>query len=238
MNTSPVWVAELAERFWADAGPPPPFPRDLAAAITYAAPLSVVERPGLTLAAVATHLTRIGLPVPYREPDRPLRAALYCWRGSGFVFLDAADPPDERRFSLAHELAHFLRDADDLRRRVARALGPTATAILDGRPATTAERIHAILRNVSLAPHVHLMNRAPDGRPAGDAERVAEDGADRLAFELLAPAAELSGETDPASLAARLQSAFGLPDGAARRYAHALLPDSRNKSIASLAKFR
>ena len=29
MTAPPVWVVELAGRFWAAAGEPPPFPRDL-----------------------------------------------------------------------------------------------------------------------------------------------------------------------------------------------------------------
>ena len=156
-----MWVFELTARFWDAAGPPPPFPRDLRSAVTFGLPLSVVDRPELSLSKVTTHLNRSGLPVPFRGPDRPLRAALYCWRGCGFLFLDANDPPAERRFSVAH----FLRDCDDLRRRAVRALGPVALEILDGRRPTADERIAALLRNLSLGPHAHLMSRTAAGRP-------------------------------------------------------------------------
>ncbi len=238
MTAPPVWVVELAERFWSAAGPPPPFPRDLTRAVTDAAPLGIVARPNLSFHTVTGYLSQSGLPVPVRELDRPLRAALYCWRGSGFVFLDSADPPAEQRFSLAHELAHFLRDCDDLRRRLVRALGPAALEVLDGlRPATADERIAAVLRTLSLGPHVHLMSRDAAGRPAGAAERDAEDRADRLAFELLAPASELVGETTVAALAARLESALGLPADAAQTYADQLLPaDPHDPLLARIRK--
>lgn len=225
MTAPPVWVVELAGRFWAAAGEPPPFPRDLERSIADAVPLSVVDRHPLTMHAVSAYLRGLGLPVAVVEPDRPLRAALYCWKGSGVLFLDAADPPDERRFSLAHELAHYLHDYDKLRRRVVQALGADGLAVLDGRRrATTDERLQAALRGLTLAPHVHLMSRDPLGRPNGDAERDAEDRADRLAFELLAPAELLRTEADAAAVAGRLVAEFGLPRLAARQYASILWP--------------
>lgn len=224
MIAPPVWVFELAERFWESAGPPPPFPRDLRSAVTYRTTLSIVNRPELSLSQVVQYLDRLHLPVPFRGLNRPLRAALYCWHGSGFLFLDSNDPPAERRFSIAHEVAHYLRDFDDLRRRAVRAIGPVALEILDGRPPTLHERIAALLRKLSLGPHAHLMSRTGH-RPAGDEEREAEQRADQLAFELLAPAGLLADETDLSVLVARLETEFGLPSVAAREYASQLLPN-------------
>jgi hypothetical protein len=104
--------------------------------------------------------------------------------GGGFIFLDAADPPAERRFSLAHEVAHFLRDYDAVRREACRRLGPGVLAVFDGhRPATPDEQLQAVLRGVPVAAHVHLLRRDDGGRPKTPAEREAEAAADRLAFE-------------------------------------------------------
>lgn len=222
----PVWVLELAGRFWADAGGPPAgFPRDLEPPAAFAVPLTVVERPGLRVGTVIDHLRGRRVPVGFDEPDRPLRAALYCWGGFGTVFLDRDDPPDERRFSFAHELAHFLRDYADPRRRVTHALGPAAVEVLDGlRPPTTDERLHATLRCRPLTPHCHLMGRDTDGRPRSEDERRAEADADRLACELLAPAELFHAETDREEVARRLVADFGLPAAVAHDYALLLLP--------------
>jgi hypothetical protein len=221
----PVWVAELARRFWADAGGPPPFPRDLRGPAALAGGLTVVRRAGLRVSTVVEHCRRQSVPVTVDGPDRLLRAALHCWAGFGTVFLDPTDPPDEQRFSFAHELAHFLRDYTSPRRQVTRALGPAALEVLDGlRPATPDERVHAVLRNRPLTPHGHFMSRDPAGRPEGDGDRRAEADADRLAFELLAPAELLHAESDVVALTRRLVGEFGLPASVAGGYARLLLP--------------
>ena len=218
---TPVWVADLTARFWAAAGPPLAFPRDLDwPAAVYG--LNVVARPVLTVAAVRDYLHRLGQPLG-DVPDRRLHACLFARCGQGFIFLDASDNEAERRFSLAHELAHFLRDADAPRRAVTAALGLDATTVLDGRPPTVDERLAAILRGVPLTAHVHLMHRDDTGRPLTPAERESEDAADRLAGELLAPAALFVGQ--PADdIERRLVAEFGLPAGAAAGYARTLCP--------------
>jgi hypothetical protein len=220
-----VWVEDLAERFWAAAGPPPPFPRDLAAAATAGLPVRVVSLAALRLDGVRGWLARCGVPCPAGGPDRPLRACLFARAGFGFVFLDATDPADERRFSLAHEVAHVLRDYDAPRRLAAARLGPDVLAVLDGRrPPTVEERVHAALRQVEVGPHVHLLRRDADGEPREPAERAAEDAADRLAFELLAPAGLLAVESGVRAAERRLRAEFGLPAAAALAYAAALFP--------------
>lgn len=221
----PVWVAELAGRFWAAAGPAPPFPRDLTRAATAALPLRVARLPGLRLNDVRSWLSRNRVACPTDEPDRPLRACLVCRAGVGFVFLDADDPADESRLSLAHEVAHFLRDYDALRRAAAARLGPAALEVFDGkRPATAEERLHAVFRGVPVAAHVHLLRRDDTGQPRSEAEREAEAAADRLAFELLAPAELLTGHCETGALRARLEAEFGLPSAAAAVYAAVLCP--------------
>src|SRR5205085_3975397 len=113
-------------------------------------------------------------------PDRPLRGCLLACDGAGFIFLDAADPPAERTFSLAHELAHFLRDYWRPRQRAFAALGGSVREVFDGgRAPRREERLHALLRGVSLGPHVHLMAR--DGGTPPPEVAAAESDADRLA---------------------------------------------------------
>jgi len=63
--------------------------------------------------------------------------------------------------------------------------------VLDGRRRPgPAERLHALLGGVPVGFHTHLLARDGDGRAAG-AEAAAEREADRLAYQLLAPAAEV-----------------------------------------------
>jgi hypothetical protein len=223
---SPVWCIQLAALFWMKAGPPPPFPRDLRHAAT-AVPVSVVEMNGVSVASVRRWFERLAIYIPLDEPDRPLHACLVAWRGEVFVFLDSLDDLAERLFSLAHELGHFLRDYLHPRETVAARLGKAALEVLDGhRPATPFERLHAVLRNVRLEPFTHLLRRDDSGRPLTPVERDAEAAADRLAFELLAPADAVGEVADRGELAKRLVSVFGLPPKPAAGYAAILMPES------------
>jgi hypothetical protein len=218
----------LAGAFWAEAGGPAPFPRDLRRPMARALPLTVVAWPGLSVAAVRAWLRGQGVEIRLGEPDRPVRACLVARADCGFVFLDAADDPAEQRFSLAHELGHYLRDYWWPRRRAERRLGPGALAVVDGRrPPRPEERLHALLRGAALTLAAHLLARGPGGAVAPEVA-AAERAADRLACELLAPEAEVESRLGPgataAGAAALLRAAFGLPAAEAERYATELIP--------------
>jgi hypothetical protein len=223
----PFWVSELADAFWQGASEP--FPRSLRLSAALALPVLVTDLPGLGLRAVSDWLQAHG-GSGWRHPvgaDRPLRACLVARDGWGYVFVDADDPEDERRFSLAHELAHFLRHYLQPRIDAGRRVGQRALEVLDGRrPATTAEHLRAVLLGAPLACHVHLLARSPDGS-ASAAVDAAEREADRLAFELLAPAEAVLAEPahTRAALAQRLCDVFGLPPAQAWRYAGLLRPE-------------
>jgi hypothetical protein len=217
--SSPQWAWELAREFRRRAGALDLFPFDLRSALTWAFDLTVEERPGLTVGFAARRLKAAGCVTP-REKDRPLRACLVAHRGGGWVFLDADDPPDERRFSLAHELAHFLRHHWQPREKVA-ALG--AVDAFDGRRAPdVGERLSAALHGVELRPYAHLMHRDP--AYILPEVRAAEEEADALAIELLAPEEERLARLGGAGAEEVLVGVFGLPRGVARFHAPRLLP--------------
>lgn len=222
----PVWCADLAGAFWRELGDPPPFPRDLREPAGWFK-IVVVELPGLSVTAVCHWLARRGVHIELDAPDRPLRGCLYADRGEAFAFLDAADDPAEKRFSLAHELGHFLRDYWGPRRTVTKRLGEAALEVLDGwREPTFDERLSAVLRGVAVGPFAHLMRRDESGRPPTPEERRSEEAADRLAFELLAPAERLADFETPSALVGALVDEYGLPWEPACRYAKLLLPDA------------
>ncbi len=183
----------------------------------------MTEWPRLTVNSVRDYLGRVGIVAGVDVSDRRLCACLFAAKGRGFVFLDADDPAGERRFSLAHELAHYLRDVDAPRRRLVASMGAAATAVLDGAAPTVEQRVAAVLRGVSLTAHVHLLHRDETGQPLNTAEREAEAAADRLACELLAPAAGFAGQP-AARIHERLVDEFGLPTEPAAAYSRILCP--------------
>jgi hypothetical protein len=217
---TPVWVRELADAFWR-AVRPEQFPRTFAN-VSLGFHVTVHECPGLSLGAVRGWLARREMNVTIPGPDRRLRGCLVAHGWDGFVFVEADDPPAERRFTLAHELAHYLRDVWHPRRRAVAKLGPRIVDVLDGRrPATTDERLRVVLRGLPVGPVVHLLGRGADESPE---VRAAEAAADRLAFELLAPAEALGVWGDRSELIDRLVGTFGLPPAPAGRYAAVLAP--------------
>src|SRR6266536_3027890 len=160
-----LWIHEVAERFWDDSGEPPQrFPRDLREAATWALAIGLETLPELSISAVDAWLAQRDSQLLLRIPDRPLRACMVVHEGNGILFVDAADPEDEQRFSLAHEIAHYLVEYALPRDRARRRLGEGILPVLHGRRAASPEeRIGAVLGGVSLGICWHLMERTPDG---------------------------------------------------------------------------
>jgi hypothetical protein len=224
----PVWAYDLACAFWARAGAQPSFPRELEGAFESAFDVTVKRLPALTLGSIRAWLAPLGI-VVQAKGDRALCGCLAAAHGSAFVFIDSDDSVDEQRYTLAHELAHYLRDIWQPRQHAERILGSAATKVCDGdRAPTMDQRLAAALDGISLAFHVHLWERGPDGQPASEAIEDHENCADILALELLVPAAHLgqrgAGAWSEDELLDRLMNDYGLPRREARRYASRLRP--------------
>jgi hypothetical protein len=209
-----AWLEETAEAFWTLVGEPQPFPRDLADVVSLALPAFAVPLPALTFDRAHRWLDQRGSVAHLPCDGRRVRGCLVAYGGCGFIFLDGGDPPDERRFTLAHETAHFLIDYLRPRQRAIAHLGDAIVDVLDGRRrATRDERIDAVLAECPIGVHVHLLNR----------NVTVEDRADLLACELLAPAALVMARRPPSvgadQIARVLREEFGLAASQAGRYA-------------------
>lgn len=227
---NPGWLSAAAAEFWDLAGDPPPFPRDLSRALAYALPVSQVVLDRLAAAGVEDWLARRDIDYRFESPSRPLRGCLVAFRGRGLVFVDGTDSPAEQRFSLAHEIAHYLLDYHAPRETAIRRLGEGILPVLDGeRPPTQAERIDAAITATATRFYVHLFAR---DRPDALVD-TAERRADQLAHELLAPDAALAAAigsvpgATAADVADVLTRTFGLPPDEADAYARRWLRPRR-----------
>lgn len=230
------WLTETAAAFWEMAGPE--CSSDFAMAVLYTLPLSPEWLPELTLYKAIDWLDEHEFPTANlrRLKDRPLRACLVAaGPEASYVLLDATDAPNEQLFSLAHEVAHFLLDCVQPH-QLAQQISPAISQVLEGqRPPTLAERFEAVLQGIRLQPHFHFMERDSQGSIRSATVLQAEEKADRLALELLAPQ-EAALRLVKASIkgislySARLEAArkallagFGLPDSVVRDYARQLV---------------
>ncbi|MBR0896812.1 ImmA/IrrE family metallo-endopeptidase [Bradyrhizobium tropiciagri] len=219
-----------AATFWRKAGGRAAFglPVDMAAAAPAALPLSVVGIPDLDSSAVGRMSARTGSPWAVGN-RRQLRGCLLADLGVGLVFVDSNDPEDEQRFTVAHEVAHFILHYLGPRERALATLGPGIAAVLDRlRPPTTGERLSAALRDVPVEPFRHAMDRGLGGRHAGLIERI-EGEADDLAVELIAPWRELTSvaNMEPGIIRVR----FGLPQRVAARLAALAASSGTSKGV-------
>src|SRR5215469_5091201 len=163
---STVLIENTAQEFWALVGGVPRYPRDVKTAITLTLPLEVYPVTGLRVSDIHTWARRVKITQRIRGRNRRLHGCLIAYRGKGTIFLDTRDPDEEQRFTLAHELAHFLIDYQAPRQRAVVVLGTSILPVLDGdRPPTLTERLHAVLSTVPLGAMSHIMERPDDGLP-------------------------------------------------------------------------
>ena len=240
-----AWLDDVADGLWRRGAGPPPFPRDMeAAAMDAGLPVFFVPIPGLTVEKAEAWIARRHGAFRFLCPARALRGCIIAVRGEAAIFTDPDDGSDERRFTEAHELAHFLCDYERPRQNALAAFGSVIRPVLDGdRLPTPVECVHAALAGVPLGAYTDLMGRDETGG-VGLADALgAELRADRLAFHSLAPLDAVfaclpgvPGETERNAFGRMVVDVlcrdFGLPGWAAREYGRRLWaersrPDSR-----------
>jgi hypothetical protein len=221
-TTLPGWLRRAVGRFWANADDDPLFPRGLHLPVLMNLPLAIIEIDGLTLGNLDEWLHRHHLPQLGDVTDRPLRGCVVAYGGIGLLFVDRSDDPDQRRQTLAHEAGHFIVDYLIPRENVIQRR-PELLDVLDGeREPTDVERFDALLADLPVGFHTHLLERDTHGGHLSVVTADVEDRAERLAFELLAPLQRVLAElpsTAQHEIPQLLQERFGLSAGAATRYA-------------------
>ena len=230
-------IVEQAERFWSFAGCRESFPRSLEAPLSWALPVALIKLPRLEVSSLTEWLNRQGIIPPFTVAYRCLRACLVARAGYGMIFLDGSDSEDERRFSLAHEISHFMLDYWQPREHALSVLGSRIQDVLDGRRLPTPEeRLGGLLQGVSWQTFTHLMDRSPSGQVEHLRILDAEDRADRLALELLAPRATVISRLQTVQwressahdrVVETLQQEFGLPGTVAHEYGRMLVMSQR-----------
>jgi hypothetical protein len=209
----------VAERIWREVGYRAPIPRDLIKPMMETFDVAVILIPKLSIDSVNRWLVGHGRQPLRNYTDRSLRACLLARRGVGLIFVDGSMDRDERRYAVAHELAHFFAHYLELRRRAVARFGEQILSVLDGeRPPTVAERLSEIVQHAPLGPFDDFLVRDNAGKPSAPVIEM-ENEADLIAMELLAPCAEVARMTRAGDNRVQvLLNEFGLPFWAAEEW--------------------
>ena len=234
MTNTDHLVENTALDFWERVGTTPSYPCDIGRwLIRSQLPLAIKPMLMLDIEKVNAWAHKHDASYVFREKNRRLQGCILPGKIST-IFVEADDPPEEQRFTIAHEGGHFLLDYQLPRDKAIAALGENIVEVFDGkRQPTLEERLHGILADVRVTVTPHLMERPEEGLPIGSI-LDAEDRADRLALELLAPASLLREEMRDGSapkdfharlafLRKRLYTFYGLSQSIAAFYAEMLL---------------
>lgn len=225
---------KIISQFWELCGETEPFPRNLERSMALALPVTLIKLPRLKLREAEAWLQRRGVAFQFDCQSRAVRGCLVAFGGEGLIFVDGADPDDEQRFTLAHEMAHFMIDCWQPRQKAIQKFGPHIAEVIDGfRPASLDERVHAVLAHIPVGVQTDLMDRDESGEanPMGQIWAI-ENRADKIALALLAPPEAVIPRLDLSLLKFEqrqetatfvLREQFGLPVSVAAAYSRSLL---------------
>lgn len=231
MGEHSVSTRYWADWFWKRAGGRSDFPIDIGYAAMCALEVYVEEVADLTTDAAVYRSGHFNTHSPENIGERRIHGCLIVGRSGAAILVEKNDDEAQKRFTIAHEAAHFIVEVRRLQERAACKLGHDFTDVLHGlREASPTERIDVWLHNVRTDAFVHFMDRTPSGEygcvRTKDAERLADD----LAVEILAPRSALIeslssfGRMDfsESLLTVRhvAERRFGLPTEIAERYAN------------------
>lgn len=192
MNSRSSHITRIADDFWRTAGGRTSLPFDIVGAVSLALPVDIVSLSNLSVRNIENWLAQRKIPINIGLEDRFLHGFILVSRGNGFIFVNGTDPEDERRYTIAHEVSHFLLDYRLPRENAVKKFGLGILEVIDGRrEATILERIDGALYSVLTRPYTHLLEKVGDGSYQSRDVQRAENEADELAVELLAPRSEI-----------------------------------------------
>ena len=216
--------------FWRRVGGGKDFPADIGYAAMSALEVYVEEIEGLTTLTASSYAGCVGIRNACGFSERGLRGCLVVRRRGALILVERSDDEAEKRFTIAHEVAHYILEVRRHRERAAERMGRDFSDVLYGpRKATPTERIDAWLNDVRPDKILHFMDRAPGGGYGCARTMDAECVADDLALEILAPRSDMKealsslgrmGFTETLSAARRIaEKRYGLPGAIAGVYA-------------------
>ena len=227
-------IEKIAADFRAKAGLPQDPPYDIAKAAKLILPLQVIEIAGLDLEKIRQwlrHRNLVDTIDDIEAGNRTVHGFILTQRGSGLIFVDSEDLEAEQRFTIAHEVSHFLIDHKIPRQKIISRFGDRLEKIMDGElPLKRSDELFALIKGADIHQRTRSIENDGDGSFRSWINFIAENEADGLALELLAPQQAVVSEilSGKKSLPHQvftvrcrklLEQRYGLPTHVAQQYA-------------------
>jgi hypothetical protein len=182
-------VKQVAEDFWKHLLQYRTFPVEIERAIAFSnLPLHIDLIPGLDIDHVNQWIRAHRFPARIDKDNCALHGFLLARGGNGVIFVNGTDKLEERRFTIAHELAHFLLDYHLPRINYLKLYGDSILEILDGkRLPTIEERLAFVVSELPAPFFVHALDNSDITAYERSQVWSTEWRTDALAFEILAP---------------------------------------------------
>lgn len=181
-------ITRIARDFWSLTGKKYSPGCDIIGAVHLVLPVDIISLSELSLVKIERWLLERGVGLSIEADNRVLHGFIITHAGSGIIFINGTDSEEERRYTIAHEISHFILDYKIPRDKAIAKMGNQITEVLDGlRNATVEERIDGLLGDIRVQPYTHLLEKTGDGSFNSVTVFDAENEADSLAVELLAP---------------------------------------------------
>ncbi len=196
MRFSRPQIQRIAHEFWSKADPKHRLDFDIMNAVNGSLTVDLIPVQQLSLQKIDSWLVARTINIGIDVNDRNLHGALLIKNGSVFMFIDAAVCEMEQRFTVAHEVSHFLLDYQLPRERAILAFGQEIEEVLNGNAsASTSQLVMSVIKGIDLNPYTLLIEKTGNGSFSNWCNFNSENEADYLALELLAPRARVINDT-------------------------------------------
>ncbi len=189
-------IERIAREFWSTINPEYRDNFDILGAVEASLTINLIKIQDLGLRKIEDWSKARNISVKIDANDRNVHGILFITDGTVLMFVEEEGDEIQQRFTIAHEVSHFLLDYKIPRERALLEFGTEIEEVLNGNlEATHSQLVTSMIKGINLEPYSFLIEKTGNGSFLSWSNFNAENEADYLALELLAPRAKIINET-------------------------------------------
>jgi Zn-dependent peptidase ImmA (M78 family) len=196
MSFSKPLLERIAREFWSTVDQKHRETYDIVSAVNDTLTINLILIKNLSIKKMEDWLISIGKYENFGIDDRSLHGFLMIKNGNICMFVEESEDQSQQRFTVAHEVSHYLLDYQLPKERAILALGKEIEDVLNGNlPPTDTQLALSVIKGVNISPYTFMIEKNGNGSFFNWSNFNSENEADYLAMELLAPRARIVNET-------------------------------------------